>query len=44
MIIDEIRRGESQNIEFKRELPNKSEKYIKTLAAYANSSGGKLIV
>ena len=44
MIVDEIRSGESQNIEFKRELPNKSEKYIKTLAAYANSSGGKLIV
>ena len=44
MIYDEIKSGESQNIEFKRELPEKSEKYIKTLAAFANSSGGRLIV
>ena len=29
MIYDEIKSGESQNIEFKRELPEKSEKYIK---------------
>ena len=44
MIYDEIKSGESQNMEFKRELPEKSEKYIKTLAAFANSSGGRLTV
>ena len=32
MIADEIIRGESKNIEFKASLPDKSEKYIKTLS------------
>ena len=44
MLIDEIKNGESQNIEFKQVLPDKSETYIKTLVAYANTSGGKLII
>ena len=29
MLVDEIKFGESVNIEFKREVPQKSEKYIK---------------
>jgi hypothetical protein len=36
--------GESKTLEFKSNLPEKSEKYIKTLIAFANTSGGKLIV
>lgn len=44
MIAEEIIRGESVNIEFKQSLPDKSEKYLKTIAAFANSAGGKLIV
>ena len=31
MLADEIKAGESTNIEFKREVPKKSEKYIKSV-------------
>ena len=44
MTTEEIIRGESKNIEFKATLPDKSEKYIKTLIAFANCQGGKLII
>ena len=44
MTIQELLKGESKNIEFKRQLPEKSEKYIKTIIAFANTAGGKLIV
>ena len=37
MTIEEIIRGESKNTEFKEELPRKSEKYTKTVVAYANT-------
>lgn len=43
MDIYEILQGESKNIEFKVELPFKSEKYMKSIVAFANSSGGKLV-
>ncbi len=33
-----------KNIEYKLNLPDKSEKYIKTIVAFANSQGGKLII
>lgn len=36
--------GESKNIEYKVALPDKSEKYMKTIVAFANTQGGKLIV
>lgn len=35
--------GESVNIEYKVEVPKKSEKYMKTVVAYANGHGGKII-
>ena len=44
MTLEEILHGESKNIEFKSELPKKSEKYIKSIIAFANSSGGKLVI
>ena len=44
MIIDEILAGESKTIEFKREIPEKSEKYIKSVVAFSNSTGGKLLI
>lgn len=40
MLADEIRAGESANIEFKVEVPKKSEKYIKSVIAFANTAGG----
>ncbi len=44
MLSEEIKFGESGNIEFKREVPKKSEKYIKSIIAFANTAGGKLII
>lgn len=44
MLEDEIRAGESFNIEFKVEVPKKSEKYVKSVVAFANTSGGKIII
>lgn len=44
MLADEIKTGESVNIEFKRELPQKSEKYIKSVIAFANTAGGRIII
>ena len=44
MVRDTMFSGESKNIEYKVTLPDKSEKYIKTIVAFANTQGGKLIV
>lgn len=35
--------GESKNVEYKEFLPEDSTKYIKTVVAFANGSGGKII-
>ena len=35
--------GESQYLELKRDIPDKSEKYMKTVVAFANGSGGKIV-
>lgn len=43
MIIKDILAGESKNIEFKETLPEKSIKYMKTVVAFANGAGGKII-
>lgn len=43
MTAEEIFAGESDNVEFKSEIPPKSEKYMKTVVAFANGNGGKLI-
>lgn len=44
MLADEIKTGESANTEFKVEVPKKSEKYIKSVVAFANTAGGKIII
>ncbi len=44
MVEDTLFFGESKNIEYKVALPDKSEKYMKTIVAFANTQGGKLIV
>ena len=44
MARDTLFSGESKNIEYKITLPDKSEKYMKTIVAFANTQGGKLIV
>ena len=35
--------GESKNIEYKVAVPDKSEKYMKTVVAFANGRGGKIV-
>ncbi len=40
---EEIFAGESDNIEFKADLPPKSGTYMKTVVAFANGKGGKLV-
>lgn len=36
--------GESKNIEFKREIPSKHEKFLKDIIAFSNSTGGQVIL
>lgn len=43
MTIDEILAGESKNVEFKVQRPEKSIKYMKTVIAFANGKGGQII-
>ena len=44
MTIEEILAGESKNVEFKESLPEKSIKYMKSVVAFANGIGGKIIL
>lgn len=43
MEMKELLSGESKNIEYKQEIPTKSDRYMKTVIAFANSDGGKII-
>lgn len=36
--------GENKNIEFKRELPKKHEKFLKDIIAFSNCTGDKVIL
>ena len=40
---DDIRRGESQTLELKRDLSDNPLKYVRTAVAFANGSGGRII-
>lgn len=40
---DPLFSGESINVEYKVGLPKKSEKYMKTVVAYANGRGGRIV-
>ena len=41
-ILDEIDRGESNNVEFKSNLPGDDRKYLKTVVAFSNGAGGRI--
>ena len=41
--MEEILAGESKNVEFKERLPGRSIQYMKSVVAFANGSGGKII-
>lgn len=43
MAEDKLFSGESKNIEYKVTVPEKSEKYMKTVVAFANGRGGKIV-
>ena len=43
MAEDMLFSGESKNIEYKVAVPEKSEKYMKTVVAFANGRGGKIV-
>lgn len=43
MTIGEILAGESKNVEFKENLPEKSIQYMKSVVSFANGTGGKII-
>ena len=43
MTIEEIMKGERENIEYKIDIPTKSENYMRTVVAYANANGGRLV-
>lgn len=43
MTIEEIFAGESKNVEFKERRPEKSIKYMKTVVAFANGKGGRIV-
>ncbi len=36
--------GEGKNIEFKREIPKKHDKFLKDIIAFSNCTGGKVIL
>ena len=43
MTKEEILAGESEQLEFKRDVPEQSVKYIKTVVAFANGKGGTIV-
>ena len=43
MIEKDIETGETDVVEFKRELPSKDKKVMKTVVAFANCRGGRII-
>ena len=43
MTVEEILAGESKNIEFKIQRPKDSIKYMKTVVAFANGEGGRIV-
>ena len=43
MAEDRLFSGESVNVEYKVEVPKKSENYMKTVVAFANGRGGRLV-
>ena len=40
---DEILSGESPTLEFKCDIPEQSLKYLKTVSAFANCLGGRIV-
>ena len=43
MAIEEIKRGETDKVEFKREVPQKDKHYLKAVVAFAHGLGGSVV-
>ncbi len=43
MTVEEILTGEKSEIEYKEDIPAKSENYMRTVVAFANANGGRLV-
>lgn len=43
-MVDKVFFGENKNVEFKREIPKKHEKFLKDIIAFSNCTGGKVIL
>ncbi|MCK9170513.1 MAG: putative DNA binding domain-containing protein [Treponema sp.] len=42
-LFESIQMGESKTLEFKRQIPLDDKKYLKTVVAFANGSGGRIV-
>lgn len=40
---DSLLQGESKNIEYKEMVPEDSQKYMKSVVAFANGDGGRIV-
>ena len=43
MTLEELKKGEHVTVEYKLDIPQEREKYLKSAVAFANGAGGKLI-
>lgn len=43
MTQEDIKQGETDRLEFKREVPKKDNRYLKTVVAFANGTGGSVV-
>lgn len=43
MTLEEVKKGETDRIEFKREMPMHDKRYLKTVVAFANGLGGSVV-
>ena len=43
MTKEEILKGEGSHLEFKQEIPEKKENFLKTVSAFSNTSGGTIV-
>lgn len=43
MTLDDLKKGESESVEFKKNIPQDKDKFLKTAVAFANGAGGRII-
>ena len=43
MLVEKLSEGESKTVEYKESVPENSQKYMKTVVAFANGNGGKIV-